>query len=217
MRRKVAGGQRHCPQQQDHGKHCHRIVGADPVEQAGDESRQRKRESQPQPQPDRGQSHSLQQYQPQHSATRSAKGYTDGDLVPPRHKPHQGRRGHVGACQQQQSSYQREVSKGNVAEVTIEAEDVIPQGGLVTHVNDNNRRDFLKGLAVAGVAGMGLPLASAAETGAKVPLVKPVTLSLVDNQETRDGDRTETHSKFEMTGSNDAVHRIDTLLSKIGG
>ncbi len=78
----------------------------------------------------------------------------------------------------------------------------------------DDRRDFLKmGLVAMGMAG--LPLAASAETGAKVPLTNPKKVTVIDNQENQDGDRTETRTKVEVTGGNGAVHRFETYHLRI--
>lgn len=79
----------------------------------------------------------------------------------------------------------------------------------------DDRRDFLKGIAVAGLAG--LPLVSAAETSntTTVPLTKPVRVSIIDSNETQDGDRHETIAHLELVGRNGAVHRTETYTLRI--
>ncbi|HUY94743.1 MAG TPA: twin-arginine translocation signal domain-containing protein [Terracidiphilus sp.] len=79
----------------------------------------------------------------------------------------------------------------------------------------DDRRDFLKSLAVAGLAG--LPLVSAAETNniTRVPLTKPVTVNVIDSKEDRDGDRHETVAHIDMIGSNGSVHRTESYTLRI--
>lgn len=80
-----------------------------------------------------------------------------------------------------------------------------------------DRRDFLKAglVAAAGVGLIGIPLAAAGETSQKVPLAKPVTVKIVENTETKDGDRTETRAKFDLVGANGSVHRTTGYILKV--
>lgn len=84
-------------------------------------------------------------------------------------------------------------------------------------MSEDDRRDFLKaGLAAAAGAGFAaLPLAAASEQGQKVVLAKPISVKILENKDTTDGDRSESRSKFDLVGSNGAVHRITGYSLKI--
>lgn len=79
----------------------------------------------------------------------------------------------------------------------------------------DDRRDFLKQGLVAAAGFAALPLAAASEPNQKVPLTQPITVNIVENHETNDGDRAETRSKLDLVGGNGAIHRITGYSMKI--
>gem|GEM_PF-4820227 len=79
----------------------------------------------------------------------------------------------------------------------------------------DDRRDFMKYAAGTAAALFAMPLAAASLPTQKVPLTKPIKVTVIEDNELVDGDRTEHNSTFELHGADGAFHHITAYSMKI--